>query len=211
VLGSVLILVSLGLLGAGGTALWLDLSHRGSDGYVTTGTHAFAAEGSALVTGSIKLGSPGVDWLYSEFVFGEVRIRVTPTQPSASVFVGVGRAPQVTRYLSGVAYTIFPDFWWEQGRSVDGDATAAPPGTQDLWVESVAGEGIQTLTWEPGNGSWAVVVMNEDGSPGVDVSLDVGATLPWLMPMAIGTLVFGLLFLIGGVALIVGAVRRSRR
>jgi hypothetical protein len=56
-----------------------------------------------------------------------------------------------------------------------------------------------------------VVVMNADAQAGVNVKADLGATLPTLMAIAVGTLVLGGLFLIGGVLLIGGAIRRSRR
>ena len=52
--------------------------------------------------------------------------------------------------------------------------------------------------------------MNADGRPGVDVTTDLGATMPALMAIAIGSLALGALFLIGGVLLILGAIRRSR-
>jgi predicted lipid-binding transport protein (Tim44 family) len=47
VIGTLLVLVSLGLLGSGGTALWVYLTQRDA-GYVTTGVHRFSAAGSPL-------------------------------------------------------------------------------------------------------------------------------------------------------------------
>jgi hypothetical protein len=80
VIGALLVLVSLGLLGGGGTGMWAYLTQRDA-GYVTTGVHKFSTAGSALATEPTHLGSAGVGWLYSPTPLGKVRIRVTPVSP----------------------------------------------------------------------------------------------------------------------------------
>ena len=208
--GGLLVLVSIGLLGAGGTALWADLTQRDAAGYVTTDVHTFSTSGSALVTKPVELDSPGVGWLYSSVVLGDVRIRVAPVNSDSTVFVGIGPSNDVDRYLAGVNHTLISEFWGNEVQTIEGGAPAPAPGTQDFWVASTAGTGPQTLTWNPANGSWPVVVMNADGQPGVGVGADLGATYPALLGIGIGSLVLGGIFLIGGALLIVGAIRRSR-
>jgi hypothetical protein len=210
VIGALLILLAIGLKGAGAVALWADLSHRDSAGYVTTDVHAFSTAGSALTTDPVELGDPGVAWLYSTVVLGEVRIRVTPANPGSTTFVGIGPSGEVDRYLAGVSHTRISDLWSDRVQVIGGGTPASAPGTQDFWVASSTGAGAQTLTWDPANGSWTVVVMNADGQPGVDVTTDLGATMPSLVGIAVGSLVIGGVFLIGGVVLIVAAIRRSR-
>src|SRR6476469_2336324 len=78
VIGALLGLIALALLGAGGTAVWADLTQRDA-GYVTSGGHEFSTAGSALAPERTQLGSSGVGWLYSPGLLGKVRIRVTPT------------------------------------------------------------------------------------------------------------------------------------
>jgi hypothetical protein len=204
-------LISVGLLGGGGTALWADLSHRDEAGYVTTSAHSFSTAGSALATEPVELGDPGVAWLYSTVILGEVRIRVAPVDPGSTLFVGIGPSADVDGYLSGVSQTVISDFWTERLEATGGGTPGSAPGTQDFWVAAVSGTGPQTLTWDPANGSWTVVVMNADAQAGVNVKADLGATMPTLMAIAVGTLALGGLFLIGGVLLIGGAIRRSRR
>ena len=79
VIGALLVLMSLAPLGAGGTALWADLTQR-EGGYVTSDVHEFSTVGSAVTTEPTKIGSAGV--LYSPRLLGEIRIRVTSANPS---------------------------------------------------------------------------------------------------------------------------------
>jgi hypothetical protein len=208
-IGVFLGLVALIPLGAGGTALWAIGTQR-QDGYVTTDVQTFSTSGSALVTKPADLGVPGFGWLYSPNVLGEIRIRVTPTSSGSAVFVGIGPSDEVDRYLAGVSHTLITDFWSESVQPIEGDATASAPASQDFWVASDSGAGPRTVTWDPAGGSWSVLVMNIDGQPGVDVSADLGATLPPLVWISVGLLLFGLVLLTGGVLLIVGAIRRTR-
>jgi hypothetical protein len=109
VTGALLGLFSLALLGAGGAALWADLTQR-EGGYVTTDVHNFSSSGSALTTVSTELGSAGVGWLYSPDLMDKVRIRVTPATDEA-LFVGIGPSVDVDRYLAAVSHTVISEFW----------------------------------------------------------------------------------------------------
>ena len=206
VIGSLLVLLSLVLLGVGGMALWADRTQRDA-GYATSDVHDFSTEGSALATEPTDLGSAGVGWLYSPGLLGKVRIRVTPTSSSSPLFVGIGRSSDVDRYLSGVQHSVITDFWTEKMDTVAGSASVSRPGRQSFWVASDTGVGARTLNWDPNDGSWTVVVMNADGRPGISVGADLGArvrALPWI---GLGFLVVGVIFLAGGALLAVGAFR----
>jgi hypothetical protein len=208
-IGVFLGLIGLIPLGTGGTALWASATQR-EDGYVTTDVQSFSTRGSALVTEPADLGVPGFGWLYSPSVLGEIRIRVTPATPGSTLFVGIGPSNEVDRYLAGVGHTVITDFWTQSLQAVAGDAAASAPESEDFWVASDSGAGPRTVTWDPTGGSWSVVVMNVDGQPGVDTRADLGATLPPLVWISVGLLLFGLVLLVGGSLLVVGAIRRAR-
>jgi membrane protease YdiL (CAAX protease family) len=208
-MGSLLVLFSLVLLGAGGTALWADRTQR-EVGYVTTDVHEFSTSGSALATEHTHLGSAGVGWLYSPHLLGKVRIRVTPVG-AAPLFVGIGRSSDVDRYLAGVGHTLISDFFEDKAKAVGGRAPSSPPGTQRFWVASSTGSGARTVVWQPKKGSWTVVVMNADARPGIGVRVDLGARIPAALWIAIGLLAAGTVFLAGGALLIVGALRNGTR
>jgi hypothetical protein len=209
VIGALLVLVSVGKLVSGAVVLWAGRYLRDS-GYVTTNVRAFSTNGAALATEPVELGSPGVGWLYSRLVLGEVRIRVTSVSSGAALFVGIGPSAAVDRYLAGVNHTSISDFWTNKMQTIDGGAPGSAPGTDDFWVASSTGTGPRTLTWVPTNGSWSLVVMNADGRPRVDVRADLGATMPALRWIGVALLMGGVLFFVVGVLLMVGATRRSR-
>lgn len=209
VIGTLLVLFSLALLGAGGTALWADRTQR-DEGYVTTDVHRFSTSGSALATVSTELGSAGVGWLYSPGLLDEVRIRVTPTSHGPPLFVGIGRSTDVERYLAEVGHTVITEFWGDETENVAGGAPRSAPGTQNFWVALDTGRGTRTLVWEPEDGSWTVVVMNADARPGIDVGADLAARMPAVRWIAVGVLAAGGLFLAGGALLIAGVIRGRR-
>jgi MMPL family len=209
VIGTLLVLSSLVLLGAGGTSLWADRTQR-DGGYATTGAHEFSTSGSALATEPTHLGSAGVGWLYSPALLGKVRIRVTPVSAGAPLFVGIGRSADVDRYLAGVNHTLISDFFRSKVEAIGGGTPRSAPGAQDFWVASSTGSGARNLVWDSTKGAWTVVVMNADGRRGIDVRADLGARLRALLWIAVGLLVAGAVLLAGGILLVAGALRRRR-
>jgi hypothetical protein len=208
VIGVLLALVSLGLLGGGGTALWADTTQRDAAGYLTTSGHQFATAGSALASERIDLGSAGTGWLYTPALLGTVRIRVTPMHPGPALFVGIGPSADVDRYLTGVSHTLISDLWTNRVQAIGGGTPASAPGTQNFWAASTTGTVPQALRWNPANGSWTVVVMNAAGRPGISVRADLGATYPDLLAIAVGLLAAGAIFGAGAALLITAAARR---
>jgi hypothetical protein len=89
-------------------------------GYITTGVHEFTTGGSALVTEPAELNSPGVGWLYSSTLLGEIRIRVTPVNFDSPGFVGIGSSADVDRYRAGVSHALTSDFWSQTVQPVPG-------------------------------------------------------------------------------------------
>jgi hypothetical protein len=67
--------------------------------------------------------------------------------------------------------------------------------------------GTQTVTWKVREGDWSVVLMNADGSRGVVADIDLGAKLSFLLWVAIGSLIGGVLVIGGSTALIVLAAQ----
>ncbi|HYT10334.1 MAG TPA: hypothetical protein VEL73_06700, partial [Mycobacteriales bacterium] len=127
------------------------------------------------------------------------------------VFLGVGPAADVDRYLDGVPYdeviqVRFSPFRYETTRH-DGDRAPEPPADQSFWSARASGPGEQTLEFGVNGGDYRVVVMNADASQGVDVRSSFALRAPFLRRLALGMLIVGLLLLGVGVALLVWGIR----
>jgi len=202
VIGSVLVLISLGLLGGGGILLWAGQALR-QDGYVTTGTATYSATGYALASERVHLGW---GWLLTGLI-GDVRIRVTPVGPDRPVFVAIGPADQVAAYLSGAAYTTVTGTGPGGLVSHYGAVRPAPPRTAGVWIAQAAGTGTQTLRWTAENGDWMAVAMNPDGSAGLTVRADAGVSAPGLTQLAAELIIGGIMAGALAAALIIVPVR----
>jgi hypothetical protein len=208
VAGCVLGLFSLGLLAGGGWATWMTNTQRDSAGYLTASPHVLSTSGHVISSKEVAelAAGPYRSWL------GTVRVRVTPTNTAAQIFVGVAPTTVVDSYLTGVDRTVvtgwFP-FKTEQATAT-GAAPKTQPGAATFWTAHVAGTGTQTLSWKPSSDS-TVVVMNADGSAGVSARADIGATVPDLAWLAVGLFVIGGLLLGGAVALVAIPVVRASR
>jgi hypothetical protein len=212
VLGSIGVLVGLALLVGGGFLLWADRTQR-EDGYLTTPTERFATPTYALTRTRLEIDTEGEGWVLNESWFGKIRIRGESSEDK-TLFIGIGPQAEVARYLGTVAHANVQDIDFDPFRatylSVSGDAPQAPPTDQSFWAASASGVGTQTLTWKVREGDWSVVLMNADASRGVAADVDLGAKLSFLLWVAIGLLIGGVLVSGGSAALIVLAARRPR-
>jgi hypothetical protein len=213
VVGAVLAVTSLGLLGAGGTALWADQTQRDGDGFVTSDALALSTTTSALVTEPLDVTLEGAgDAFWLRRTLGTVRAEVQ-APAGQEVFVGLARSGDVDRYLRGVAVDRVVDVTGDEvtyDRRA-GSAVADLPADQDFWVASASGSGPLDLDWEVESGRWAVVVMDPDAEPGVAADVRVGATVPALFELAIGLIAAGGVLLAAGATLLVVAAAGARR
>ena len=114
-----------------------------------------------------------LDGLSGDWLLGTARLRATAAEGSA-VFVGVASADDVADYLDGVAHSEIVELDGIEYVEHAGGAPEQAPEEADIWTVQASGPGTQTVTWKPTAGDWAVVVMNQDASAGVDVRADVG-------------------------------------
>jgi hypothetical protein len=209
VLGSIGVLVGLALAAGGGFLLWADRTQR-EDGYLTTPTERFATTTYALTRTRLEVDTDGPGWLLNDSWFGKVRIR--GDNPGAKMlFIGIGPEAAVAKYLGSVAHANVQDIDFDPFRvtylPIAGGAPQGPPTEQHFWAVSASGVGTQTVTWKVREGDWSVVLMNADGSRGVAADIDLGAKLSFLLWVAIGSLLGGVLVIGGSTALIVLAAQ----
>ena len=127
------------------------------------------------------------------------------------LFIGIGPEAAVAKYLGSVAHANVQDIDFDPFRvtylPIAGGAPQGPPTEQRFWAVSASGVGTQTVTWKVREGDWSVVLMNADGSRGVVANVDLGAKLSFLLWVAIGSLIGGVLVIGGSTALIVLAAQ----
>ena len=208
VLGSLAALVGAALLAGGVAVVAIDQTQRDDEGYLMSPSEVFSTSGYAVVSESADVSAEGAEWAVETFL-GSVKIESKAIRP---VFVGVGPRADVDEYLGDVQRSIVTEI--DRRPRYDettGGPPSAQPAEQGFWAASAVGAGSQALTWEPKSGDWVAVVMNADGSAGVQADLAIGAEIDPLLWIGIGTLVVGLLVLaLGALGIALGASRASR-
>lgn len=193
VFGSLIIIVSFGLLAGGGGIMWAQGAFGDPDGFLISREVVFQSDSHAIVLKGvdIEIDIPARIWKPGAGELVTVKLVGANNDPSKGIFIGIASDPQASAYLSGVGYDEITDFSWPYGplreaqpeityRPHQGSAPSQPPTAQAFWVASELGLGTRVLEWEPQTGVYWVVVMNEDGSAGVDVSMQLGARVPIL-------------------------------
>ena len=204
VLGSVV--AAVGVLAAiGGGAL---MALFGSNNTLSSGVQHVSTPTRALVSpaGSIQ-GTSG-----AQTVLGSVRLRftATPTGTGHQLFLGIGPASAVDRYLSGASYDVATDVSVAPFRLTlarhRGTAAPAPPGSQSFWVAKASGS-HPTLTWTVTSGSYRLVAMNTDAAAPVAFAGGLDLTIPHSFAIGVGLLIGGIVLIVIGIVLIVLGAR----
>jgi len=181
----------------------------GSDRVLSSGEHRVSTPTSALVADLGRITN--VDDF--QYVTGSPTLHVTAENAGEGpVFIGIGRADEVDRYLADVATDRVDDlelspFELNTVRH-DGSGTAGSPAEQNIWVASSTSRDA-ALSWEIRDGHYEVVMMNADGSADVQAQTRIGVSLQdsgALWALVIGTGVA--IMLIGGVVVIAASRRR---
>jgi len=204
-IGTILTLVGFGLV-ATGTVAAVANGLQGENGYFSTRSASFVANSYALT--SPTLGPVTTTGTPPPLNLDIARIRLEANAASGkAVFIGIAPAADVNGYLAGVAHTEVRGIDGNPLRvrygEIAGSARPAPPGSQRFWVASASGTGTQEITWSVQPGSWAVVVMNADGSRPVAVDMRAGVRSGLLAPAAVALLLIGIFTLVIGLVLVV--------
>ena len=213
VFGAIIILVALAMIFAGGALIWLDKAHSDSEGFITTDTIDLDRASYAITTHPAEIDLES-GWFGDTHHIATIKVEVSNENPSKQIFIGIADETDVQTYLSGVNYDEIKNFRIQPFRvyytNHPGNSTPATPTSQTFWVVSEHGSGTQTLEWELETGNWVLVLMNADGSAGVDVSGSIGVKAPWVFWVGLGFLIGGIVLLIIGVGLVLLATRRRR-
>ena len=208
VVGVIAGIIAFGLLAGGCALVAVDQTQRDDDGFLMSPSKELATPTYAIVSESADLDTEGAEWALDTFL-GTVRIR----SDSDASRVRRHRAGRRRRPLPARASSTTWSTTSTTGRPRVHAADRAAlrrlhRATQTFWTASASGSGEQTLDWEPEDGNWRVVVMNDDASRGVSSDMSIGAELDSVLWIGLGLLGLGVLFAAATALAITGAVRR---
>jgi hypothetical protein len=208
VLGSIAAILAFATLVGGCALVAVDQTQRDDDGFLMSPSESFSTPTYAIVSERADLDSDGAEWALDTFL-GTVRIRAE-SETERAVFVGIGREAVVAAYLGRVERDVVTGL--DEEPSYERQRGGAPKGapSSTVWAASVSGTGEQTLDWEPEDGDWRIVIMNEDASRGVSAEASIGAELDSILWIGIGLLVAGGLLAAGAALAITAGVQRRR-
>lgn len=210
------LLISISLLVGGGTLLWADSVLKDSEDFYVTEKIEIEKDSYVIVTEpadvDIEAGwDRGWGWDLGDLV--TFKVEGSNNNPSKQIFIGIAKESDIDAYLAGVEHdevtnlNIYP-------YSIDytrysGSIIPEAPTSQIFWTESVYGTGTQILEWEIESGIYSLVLMNEDGSAGIDIDVVLGAKIPLLFGIGIGLLIGGIVALSISIFMIYLVARRS--
>ena len=207
-------IVAIGFIAAGALLLWGD-SKTDAEGYLSTGKERYTASTYALASDNLDIDLDGAGWIMDRDDVGDVRLAVG-SSAGKPVFVGIARTSDISEYLRGTAYTSVTDVDYSpfhasyRDHDHAGDRRPALPAKQDFWAASAHGSGTQTVNWELEDGDWSIVVMNADGSRGVDTDINAAAKVPFLGTLGWVSLGGALVLLITAATLMYLGLRTPR-
>jgi hypothetical protein len=218
--GGVLVLVGLAVLALSVPALAV----VGIDDTLSTGDQNLTSDTAALATAEASLGDED---LPDRMRVAEERWRLQLDVASADrdgsgeLFLGIGPSEEVEPWLDEVAWdkvTVFSadgtDVRYDRLGDADADPTDLPePADEDFWTVSEVGSAV-SVDWDYREGHYTIVLMNADGSPGVDAEGSLSLEIPKLSLFLALLPAAGLALVVLGALLFLLAwylARRSRR
>lgn len=216
VFGVIVVLISFSLLAGGGASIWADATHVDSEGFINSDTIDIERDSRAVITGPIDIDETALKVVTWMGIITDFEVEGRSNDSLKGIFIGVADESDIEAYLSNVAYDemTFSDISWLSIDEVTytrhlGSSTPAAPTSETFWTASVHGAGTQTMAWETEIGSHSIVLMNDDGSSGVDLSAVFKVKIPSIFGLSLGLLIGGIVVLIIGGFMVYLAVRRS--
>ncbi len=204
VLGVILFLIGASAAVAGGALMVI----FGSDSTITSGHEPLSTQRTALVVSMNDIK----DTNGFATVAGRPTLRLSVDGSGRELFVGIGSAAAVDQYLAEVSIDRVTDLEVDPFKLKtsprDGTTKPATPSTQTFWTARASGS-TAALNWKVSDGSYRLVLMNADASPGVNAAGRVELKVPGLFAIGIGILGAGVVLGLAGLALMIIGVRMN--
>lgn len=196
---ALVLLVGVGLIISGGSILWAETFMEDSDGFYMTRKVDVERNSYAVTSypAEIDIEHLGgvVGWVES------IEVKLTAeNNKDKGAFVGIAQEDDLQNYLSGVQHDQIDELDLNHPigepevsyKNFPGNSSPAAPTEEDFWAAHSTGTGEQILKWGVEEGEYSVVLMNQDGSSGIDISASVGANFPIASGLGLWLFVAGL-------------------
>jgi hypothetical protein len=214
VAGVMVLVAGVGAVVGGVAALGVNAS-RNAAGYVTSDPTDVSTPTAAVTVEGFEI-DPAHIFDRDVTGLGTVRIEVS-SATAAPLFIGVAHESDVDAWLAGTGHDEVTGIHRDGSRVTLRRAAGTvrplvPPADEEFWLASTSGTGNLRLDWQPGDGRFAVVLANADGSTGLTATVTAGAEVPALGPLGAGLLTGGLVGVLAGALLLyLGAVAMTGR
>ena len=200
VIGIILALAAAGLIVFCVAMFWANSTYTNNEGYHVTETLSFEEDSYAVAVnrGDIHLTAA---WLWDWGNLVDFKIEASNIDTDKPIFIGFAGKDDFVAYFNGVPYKYITDLSIRpcevESVSIPGNSRPViPPASIDdkppyekFWEASINGAGIQTLECELEAEDYVLVLMNADGSAGVDMTVEVGAKASLILGTAVAFLV----------------------
>ncbi len=165
-----------------------------SDGFISGSGHMSTGT-AALVTRTAQFREVTEDEVNEGRTGGKVLLRIAAERADGGdILVAVGSADAIQALVSGGSFETVNDLKFGpfdySGVALGGRRDVGTPDI-DLFEAVAVGSGRQEVTWTIAPGDWRAIIMNADGTAGVDVDVRFGARFPYLRGFAIAGMVIG--------------------
>ena len=135
------------------------------------------------------------------------------------VFIGIAAADKAQEYSKLMHYKEADDWditggpweikiWVNTYQNHLGADSTQPPGNANIWIASGSGKDVAEFEKTMVSGDYWVMIMNVDGSSGIDVDLHAGYKMPLLLGLS--NILIGIGLVLGACSIILYILSRAR-
>ncbi|MHA1167163.1 MAG: RDD family protein [Candidatus Hodarchaeales archaeon] len=221
--GSILFLISLGLVIGGGAIFIITPIFTDSDGYINSPSEIIEeSAGQAIVLFSdnwdFKSSSTGPfsdKWTFDTSSIFKLRVIVNNLETNEEYMIYYGEAEASRAFLANISYheIIDTDFKFGEGTlditTVLVQNTTTGNTVVPTWYQETEGPIMDIASFHAGE--FAIILMSPSSSSGINCQIQVGVNIPFLNVVATALLVFGGLLMMLAIFLIVwGATAKPK-
>ncbi len=213
---ALVLLVGVGLIISGGAILWANTFMKDSDGFYTSRWVEVERDSHAITSDPAEINVKHLGGLLGWVESIEVKL-AAKNNSDKGVFVGIAAEEDLRDYLNGVEHDEIEELDLNHPvgkpnityRHFPGSSSPDAPTDKDFWEASASGTGDQVLRWGIESGTYSVALMNQDGTPGVDITASIGANVPVASGLGLWLTIAGLILALLSFLFLFVTLRRS--